>query len=218
MGAFLGHELIISSSFPKEKTIFALKRLDDLILKTIYGELLDVDYDFRKSLSWEDILRVRLYKTAYYTFVMPLTVGGTFSGLGSKEIKATEAYGASVGIAFQISDDILGIFGEEAVTGKSSTSDIKDGKKTFLYVKALELAKRDEKEFLKAHYGKRDIGKKEIEKVKSIFVSSGSLDYSKALASRLTRKAKGEIKKMTKFPKYQKILSELADYVVLRDK
>lgn len=218
VGAFLGHELIVSSPFPKDKIVLALNRLDGLILKTMYGEMLDVDYDYRKNVFWEDVFRVRLYKTAFYTFVMPLSVGSTFSGASEETLKAIEAYGANVGIAFQINDDILGVFGDPKITGKSNASDIKEGKKTFLFTKALELAKSKDKAFLKKKYGKKNVTEADIERIRNIFVSSGSLDYSKNLASKLALKGKNAIKRMTEELKYRKTLTELADYVILRDK
>lgn len=218
MGAFLGQELIISSGFLKEQTIKAQKKLNELILKTVYGEMLDVYYDQKDKITWDDIHRVRLYKTAYYTFVMPLSVGATFSGAGEEIYRAIEGYGANVGIAFQISDDILGVFGDSEITGKSTDSDIKCGKKTFLYAKALELTEGQDKAFLKTRYGAKDLNAKEIEKIRAIFKSSDSLDYSKKLAAELAEKGKKEVKKLTKDTKYQKILTELADFVVLRER
>lgn len=218
IGSFLGYELILSANFPREKIVKAFSKLNDYILKTGYGEMLDIDYDLKKDLSWDDIFRVRLYKTAYYTFTMPLSVGATFAEADDFNQKAIEAYGANVGIAFQVADDILGVFGDPKLTGKSNDSDIKEGKKTFLYAKALELAGPEDKDFLINKYGAKDLTNNEIEKIRKIFKSSGSLDYSRKLAFELAEKGKKEVGRMTKGAKFQKILAELADFVVKRDK
>ena len=218
IGAFLAQELITSSAFPGDQIVAAQKKLNELVLKTMYGEMLDVDYDTRKDIGWEDIFRVRLFKTAYYTFVMPLSVGATLAEADAPCLAAIEAYGANVGIAFQIQDDILGVFGDANITGKSSDSDVKAGKKTFLYTKAMEMAKDQDRSFLKQRYGGKDLKSEEINKIRKIFETSGSLKYSKKLAGEFAAKGKREIKKMTQEPKYQRMLTELADFVVARDK
>lgn len=218
IGSFLGYELILSANFPREILVEAFSKLNDFVLKTGYGQMLDIDYDQKKDISWEDIYNVRLYKTAYYTFVMPLSVGATLAKADSPTQKAIETYGVNVGIAFQIADDILGIFGDPKVTGKSNNSDIKEGKKTFLYAKALELAGPADKKFLIKRYGTENLKVNEIEKIRSIFESSGSLEYSKKLALELAANGKRVIKEVTADSKYQAILTELADFVVSRDR
>jgi geranylgeranyl diphosphate synthase type I len=148
MGAFLGYELIAQSAFPAQRKIEALTKLNDLLLKTVYGEILDIEFDFKTKVSWEDILRVRTYKTAYYTFVMPLTVGAVLGKAGKKTLEIIEKYGVPVGLAFQLADDILGVFGNPSKTGKSNESDIREGKKTLLFAKSLELSGETGKRFL----------------------------------------------------------------------
>jgi len=70
IGAFLGYELILSASFSRERLIAAIRQLNDFLTKTAYGQILDIDYDLKKLVSWEEILKVRTYKTAYYSLIM----------------------------------------------------------------------------------------------------------------------------------------------------
>ncbi|KKU12328.1 MAG: Polyprenyl synthetase superfamily [Candidatus Woesebacteria bacterium GW2011_GWA1_45_8] len=216
VGAFLAYELLLSSDFSKERTLKAVSKLNEFLLKTGYGQLLDIDYDFKKEVTWSDILKVRTYKTAYYTLVMPLTVGAIFAGAEKKKLAAIEKYAVPVGIAFQLADDALGVFGSIKKTGKSNFSDIREGKKTFLYAKALELSKPSEKIFLKRWYGAKDVGSKQASEIKRIIISCGSLDYSQKLATDLVKKGKRNIGQITQIKKYQKILESLADFVVSR--
>ena len=217
VGAFLAYELLLSSDFSKERTLEAVAKLNEFLLKTGYGQLLDIDYDFKKQISWEEILKVRTYKTAYYTIVMPLTVGAILAGASKSVLSAIESYGIPVGIAFQLVDDILGVFGSTGKTGKSNLSDIRDGKKTFLYAKALELLGAPEKKFLKKWYGAGDIGEKQTREIKKIIVSSGALDYSKKLAEKLVMEGKKYVPKITMDKKYQKVLESLADFMITRE-
>ena len=217
VGAFLAYELFLSSGFSKERTLEAVRKLNEFLLKTGYGQLLDLDYDFKKEVTWGDILKVRTYKTAYYTIVMPLTIGAILAGARQRETLAIEKYGIPVGIAFQLADDALGIFGSTKKTGKSNLSDIREGKKTFLYAKALELSSPPEKRFLKRWYGASGVGEKQAGKVRRIIVSTGSFDYSKKLAQDLVKKGKNYVSQMTKSKKYQNILASLADFIVTRE-
>lgn len=216
VGAFLAYELLLSSDFSKERTLEAVSKLNEFLLKTGYGQLLDIDYDFKKQISWEEILKVRTYKTAYYTIVMPLTVGAILAGAPKSVLSAIESYGIPVGIAFQLVDDVLGVFGSTGKTGKSNLSDIREGKKTFLYAKALERLSAPEKKFLKRWYGAADVGKKQVREVRKIMVSSGALDYSQKLAGRLVMKGKRYVPKITMDRKCQKVLESLADFMVIR--
>lgn len=216
MGAFLGYDLIVQSAFPAERKIEVLARLNDLLLKTVYGEILDIEFDFKAEVSWGDILKVRTYKTAYYTFVMPLTVGAVLGNADGKTIEAIERYGVPVGLAFQLADDMLGVFGDPSKTGKSNESDIREGKKTLLLAKSLELSNKTKKRFLLKWYGAKKLNSEKIAEVRRIMRASGSLDYSTRLAEKLVRKGKKYIPVITPDKKSQDILASIADYVVSR--
>jgi len=217
IGGFLAYGLIFSSGFAKERTFKALGKLNEFLLKTGYGQLLDIDYDFKKDVTWNDILKVRTYKTAYYTIVMPLTVGAVLAGAGQRETLAIEKYGVPVGIAFQLVDDALGIFGSTKKTGKSNLSDIREGKKTFLYAKAFELSSPSQKRYLKRWYGALDVGPKQASEIKRIMISTGSLDYSKKLVLDLVKKGKKYAPEITKAKKHQSILESLANFITTRE-
>jgi len=216
VGAFLAYELLLSSDFSKQLILEAVKKLNEFLLKTTYGQILDIDYDFKKEVSWNDILKVRTYKTAYYTVVMPLTVGAMLAGASRRELSAIEKYAVPVGIAFQLADDVLGVFGISGKTGKSNLSDIRDGKKTFLYAKALGLFSPVERKFLLSWYGNKDVGIKEASKIRKIMIESGSLDHSERLAEKLVRKGKRYISQITKDKKYRELLAQLADFMISR--
>lgn len=216
MSEFLGYYLIVQSALPAERKIEALGKLNDLLLKTVYGEILDIEFDFQAKVSWEDILMVRIYKTAYYTFVMPLTVGATLGNADRKTIRAIEKYGEPVGLAFQLADDILGVFGDPSKTGKSNESDIREGKRTLLFAKSLELANKTEREFLLKWYGAKNLTDKKIAEIREIMKSCGSLDFSVSLAGKLVRKGKKYIPSITPDRQNQEILSSIADYVISR--
>ena len=216
IGAFLGLDLIVNSNFPKERIVKAISSLNDFLLKTTYGEMFDVDLDLRNKVSWEEILKVRTYKTAFYTLVMPLTVGAILGGAKKTTLNSIMKYGISVGIAFQLIDDVLGVFGTPKLTGKSNESDIKDGKKTFLYAKALELSRNKEKDFLLRWYGADGLTGANIKNIRTIIKNSGAQEYSQILAKELVEKGKKYIPGITGDKKQQLTLLSLSDFMIDR--
>ncbi len=213
MGAFLGYGLVLGSGSNEAASVF-----NSLLLKTAYGELLDIYFDDKRIISWDDIMKVRTYKTAYYSFVMPITVGAILGKADKRQLEAIKNFGLNLGIAFQLADDILGIYGDIKKTGKSNDSDIKEGKKTLLYSKALSLADKKDRDFLLKNYGKKGIGQSSIEEIRRIIADSGALEFSEKTASEFVEKAKKYITPMTSDKEFRKILFQLADFVVSRDR
>lgn len=107
--------------------------------EVIGGQLLDIMLEGQGSESIELADRVNRFKTAAYTIERPLHLGAALAGAPQEIIDAFRGYGRDIGIAYQLRDDILGVFGDSAVTGKPAGDDIREGKRTVLYATALEL-------------------------------------------------------------------------------
>lgn len=218
VGFFLSHKLFAQSKFDPNTVQKALLKYEEFLINTGYGEVMDIAFDFKKDVTWEDVAKVRIYKTAYYTFALPLTLGAILGGADKGQLDAIMKYSEPVGIAFQIRDDILGIYGDSKVTGKSSDSDIREGKKTLLYSKAIDNGNVSERDFLKRWYGNKLIDLKKIEKIKKIIIETKSLEECQMMAADLVTKGKKSTDKITNIDKYRKVLNGLADYIVGRDK
>ena len=171
---------IINNSYKDDSNLSkVLTNFIDTALNTVKGEVLDVVLPFEsknKSISndflEESIMNIYKLKTANYTIIGPLSTGLLLAGADSKKVKDITNFGEKVGIAFQIQDDILGIYSDEM--GKVIGSDIKEFKQTILYS---HISKTDYIDELKKYYGK-DISDESISKVRELFKKSGSLDYS----------------------------------------
>lgn len=171
---------IISSSYKDDPNLGkVLNNFNDTVINTIKGEILDVILPFKsknKSINnnilEESIKDIYKLKTAHYTIIGPLSVGLILAGADENKIKDITNFGEKVGIAFQIQDDILGIYSED--TGKVIGSDIKEFKQTILYS---YISKTKYLEKLEEYYGK-DISNETINEVRDLFRISGSLDYS----------------------------------------
>jgi len=88
----------------------------------------------RRAVSRDDIFRLYTYKTARYTYSLPLSAGALLAGAGPGALRALEDIGRDLGLVFQIKDDELGQFGSAEATGKPVGSDIGEGKKTLYYL------------------------------------------------------------------------------------
>jgi geranylgeranyl pyrophosphate synthase len=218
LGIFLSNKLFAESGFNQALVTKALLIYEKLLVNTGYGEIMDIAFDFKKDITWEDIMKVRIYKTAHYTFALPLTVGAVLGGANESILDAVMEYSEPVGIAYQIRDDILGIFGDSSLTGKSNNSDILEGKMTLLYSKALENGSSAQNNFIRKWYGNKNIGQAEIDKIKKIIISTKSLEECQKFAQDLVKKGKLRINKITGVKSYKEVYDTLADYIISRER
>jgi geranylgeranyl diphosphate synthase, type I len=217
MAAAFGNDILFNSRFAPEKIQKALVKLQEIVVNTVSGEILDVMLEAKGSASEKEILEVHRNKTAKYTVEGPLHLGALLAGAGQRELEILSAYAVPVGIAFQIQDDILGAFGDEKKLGKPVCSDLREGKQTLLVAKALEFGTAAEKRVIKNLLGKKDANQKEVETFREIVVSTGSLKYSQDLAKRYVAEGKAVIEKSNFDSKTEEFLVGIADYIVNRE-
>ncbi|MGD9129502.1 MAG: polyprenyl synthetase family protein [Candidatus Woesebacteria bacterium] len=173
----LSLQAIFKTSFSPKLKLKVLKKLSQIIVDTLFGQELDIRLELKKNVQSKDILKVYELKTAKYTFEAPLQLGAILAGAEESNLRLLSDFALPCGIAFQISDDILGLFGKEDKTGKSNKNDIEQGKKTLLVAYALEHCKKKEKQFLNSKLGKNKLSNDEIGQVRAIITGSGSLAY-----------------------------------------
>lgn len=218
MAASMANEIIFNAKFPPEIIIRALDKLQDIVYITIPGEMLDVIMEYRGRATEKEILRMHEGKTARYTFEGPLQLGAVLAGASERDQRRLSDYALNVGKAFQVVDDILGVFGNEKKLGKPVGSDIIEGKQTLLIIKALEKGSRSQKNILSSNLGKRDLTHGELKQVRDVIIETGSLDYSKQLASGLIRKALESLHKAPIRNDEAKVFLEgIAQYIIERE-
>lgn len=128
------------------------------------GEMQDVFLAYtQKSISEEDIMPVLRDKTARYTLSIPLCAGAILADRTQEEINLLDKIGEHIGMIFQIRDDELGVFGNPDVTGKPVGADIREGKKTLLYLYLFQNAPKSDHPKLKSLFGKPDLTQQEVE-------------------------------------------------------
>ncbi|MDM7853495.1 polyprenyl synthetase family protein [Cellulomonas alba] len=114
-----------------------LDLFDEAVLETAAGELEDVRASLGvDDLTEADVLRTAERKTAAYSFSLPLRAGGLLAGAPDAALGTLDRVGRNLGVAFQLRDDVLGVFGDEEAIGKSTLSDLREGKITALVLHA----------------------------------------------------------------------------------
>lgn len=160
------------------------------------GQTLDMGFEDREDVTLSEYFEMIRLKTGAL-FRVSAHVGGLCAKATAEEINALQKYGECLGIAFQIIDDILGITADEKELGKPVGSDVREGKKTYLFIKALEnlpISQRDEMYHIYSKPGKTD---QEIAEVTQLLIQSGALDAAKAEAISYMNQA---IDALRKFP------------------
>lgn len=190
--------MIARSNFKNSCKIVALNEYTNMIKLVGYGQSLDV-ISGQKSpfdVTMEDVLRIYQYKTAVYTVVGPLRIGASLGGANKKTLDMLKEYGMNVGVAFQIVDDILGMgFGDPRKFQHDVGSDLMEGKKTILILKALENGTSEQKKTILSILGNKKLTNNELNTVKKIILQTGSLNYSQNYAIKLKDEATATIRK-----------------------
>lgn len=205
------YDSILESDFSEKERLEAIKYLNWIIEREIQGQTLDVILDF-KNLTEEDVFTIYELKTATYTTQGPLYLGSVLANANQEKIQALQEYAYNLGIAFQIQDDLNGSFGEIEKIGKPNDSDIKEGGKTLLIVKALEFSDEKDKKFLLEKYG-TEVNKQELEKIRQIIKDCGAFDYCKNKLNELVEQAKKAIENLDIKEQGKTLLLETADYI-----
>jgi geranylgeranyl diphosphate synthase type I len=193
----IGYELVLRSKFEPEFVLKAEEKLLRGITNTAYGQAYDVSLEKMVS-EWEenDVIVLHKAKTAIYTYENPLFIGAILAGLNQGVLDILHDYSMDGGVAFQLQDDILGVYGDPERTGKSANSDLLQGKVTLLILKTLKDGTPQQIEDLKKVWGKRKAEISDIEKAKQAIADSGSLEYSRTISRDYARKAAATAEKL----------------------
>lgn len=219
LGLFLATQIISESNFDAGLKNQAITLFSQTVINTILGEVLDIQLPYLGQVRKEqDVINIHKFKTASYTVVGPLSVGAILGRAPQHLIGCIRMFGENLGVAFQIQDDILGTFGAEKDLGKSASSDIEEGKNTLLITFALQNATKEQRKIINQYYGKGKISKSGYIKIRKVFKETGALDYSQSKASQYVTQAKNVIPAITKDLKMARLLNDLSDFLIVRQK
>jgi geranylgeranyl diphosphate synthase, type I len=163
----------------------ALGYLDLCKTEVVAGQYLDVLAQTRPSVGVEEAMKVVRYKSAKYTVERPLHLGAALAGAHEALISALSDVALPLGEAFQLRDDVLGVFGDPGVTGKPAGDDLREGKRTVLVARAAELGTDADRDLLARTLGTTD----GIDALREMVERTGALAAVEADIERLQRQA-----------------------------
>jgi geranylgeranyl diphosphate synthase type I len=188
---------------------------DELRIELNVGQYLDILGTARGDTDHEGARRIARYKSGKYTIERPLHVGAALAGHLEEHQAELSAYGDPLGEAFQLRDDLLGAFGEEAATGKPVGDDLREGKPTPLL--ALATAEADEAQAaVLSEVGRPDLDGGGVARIQQVFVDTGAVRAIEASIDALTNQAIAAIKVADITDEARGALVDLAQFVAWR--
>lgn len=201
----------LSAHFPAETVVKAATILNNTCLDLTRGQFLDMSYEKRNDLGVEDYWPMIAGKTAALLSAC-CHIGSILGGADEGKQDAYRSFGHALGMAFQVQDDILGIWGDEAITGKSAASDLLEGKKSLPVLHGLSNGGR-----FAERWDKGPIRSDEVEEIAQLLATEGSYEYTHSLSRQMTTLALDRLREADPHGDAGESLMELANKLIKRE-
>jgi geranylgeranyl diphosphate synthase type I len=182
-------EMMHTSGFDAASLASASKFFDAVRVEVTAGQYLDLVAQASGEADMDRALRVLRYKAATYTVERPLHIGAALGRGGQQLIDSLSAYGLPLGEAFQLRDDLLGVFGDPALTGKPAGDDLREGKRTVLTAYAVDHASEVQLTEFDRLFGRPDLDDDEIQLLREILQDSRAVQACEDLITERTEDA-----------------------------
>ncbi|WP_239075340.1 polyprenyl synthetase family protein [Planosporangium flavigriseum] len=189
---------------------------DDMRTEVTVGQYLDIHTQATGDTSLQRASLVARFKSAKYTVERPLLLGAAFADAPPEIFRAYEAFGLPLGEAFQLRDDVLGVFGDPAVTGKPAGDDLREGKRTYLVAAAFEAADGEQARQLREGLGDPNLDEAGIQRLREIITTTGALARTEERIAELTRSALAALGTVRLDPEGVEVLTQLASAATRR--
>ncbi len=191
---------------------------DELRVELCVGQSLDLLGTALRRTDLQTASRIATYKSGKYTVERPLHLGAALAGGTAELADALSAIGLPLGEAFQLRDDVLGVFGDAEATGKPVGDDLREGKPTALLAHASAATKSTAERVLLERVGAQDLSRTEISALHELIIETGALAKVESQIEDLTVAAHAAIAKASLADPAAAWLNDLADYVAWRDR
>lgn len=222
--ALLAGDALISDAYrslqntnrPEELKAKAHTILATSIFEVVGGELLDTEDSFLPAglIAAEQIAR---YKTASYSFIGPITMGATLANAPEVEVARLTTFAEHLGIGYQLRDDVLGMFGNADDLGKSTTSDLTEGKRTLLIEHFEQLATDAQKELFMQAFHVADASDEAIATAKQQLIDAGAVDTVEAAIAKHRQAAEAIVADLAISPEAREVFMQLSHTCLERD-
>jgi geranylgeranyl diphosphate synthase type I len=181
-------EMLRTSGLPSDRVLEALRYFDLTRSEVVLGQFLDVSAQARGTTDVETAMKVVRYKSAKYSIERPLHVGAALAGASSEVIGQLTRFGLPLGEAFQLRDDLLGVFGDPEVTGKPAGDDLTEGKRTVLIALAIDGLDQASAQILDRSLG-TNLDEDEVARLRALIEKSGAREQVEQVIDQLTQTA-----------------------------
>jgi len=209
-------EMLAACGLPIEAVVRARPAYDAMRTEVMAGQYLDVLAQAQPSVSASTALLVARYKSAKYTVERPLHLGGLLHGCPVALLTCYSAYGVPVGEAFQLRDDLLGVFGDPVVTGKPAGDDLREGKRTVLIALTLEHAPPAGAAVIERLLGDPLLDTAGVQTMRGAIEDSGARRRVEALIAERLQQGVAALAKGQVEPEASAALTELAELSAVR--
>jgi geranylgeranyl pyrophosphate synthase len=206
-------EMILTSRFSPTTTVAMATLLQQTLFETMAGELVDVylPYEEWSAVDLPRIMAVCVHKSARYSFMTPLQLGALCAGASTAQLKLLKDFGSDLGTAFQLRDDMLGMYGDEKVLGKPVLSDMQEGKKTLLVYHGFRMANAAQRKQLTRLLGNVNAGYADLKTLQDILTSTGAAAKTEAtIAASIAQARSSYLKLVTLMASNQSAVQPLA--------
>ena len=183
-------DMLHSAGMPPEALVRGLRPWRAMRTEVLAGQYLDTLGPVRGDETPQAALRIDELKAASYTVQRPLELGAELAGAGEPTLEALRRFGCDIGVAFQLRDDLLGVFGDPEVTGKPAGDDLREGKRTLLVAEGFQSARehgdQDALALLQGVLGDPDLDEKRVELAREALVRLGAVDAVERRITELT--------------------------------
>ncbi len=205
-------EMWRTSGLPDASLAAAEQVHDHMLTELMCGQYLDLLEQAHGEGTFEGALRVALFKSGKYSVEHPLRLGLMLAARRAEPWidRLCVEYGQQVGIAFQLRDDVLGVFGDPAETGKPAGDDLREGKRTMLVARTLAAANRTQAEVVRSHLGDPELSPDGVARLRQIIAETGALGECEDMIKRYLESALDALDRSPLAPDARTALADLA--------
>ncbi len=209
----MAYDLLLKSPEHLLKKLFTI--FNKIGIEVCEGQQYDMNFETQEDVTINEYLRMIQLKTAVL-IGGSMSVGATIANASDEEVATLYRFGENLGMAFQLQDDWLDTFGDTKVFGKKTGGDIRENKKTYLYLKALEVANAEDKKKLQSFYSTDTNEDTKVEKVIALFNKYHISDLTKEMMETYYQRAMSDLANLSLAADKIKPLEELANFLMKR--
>ena len=224
-GLFMATNIISRANIADATKVRLFQQFSQVQLRTLEGEIMDVTLPMEPidpAINYEEYMQavteLYRYKTAWYTLAGPLMIGAIVGGATDELLETLRQIAIPLGVAFQIKDDLLGMYANEAVLGKPATSDMEEKKQTLLYGYAVKHASPHQKSEIGRLYGRSGATPLDLQALRDIFTDTGAQQFCQDTIQNLARESLTLVESTAISDECKGLFRGLVNYLIVREK